>query len=414
MSPGGWWAQGAFRFGHSTLRETIDTIDPTHGLTGKIMGYALRDALLSPEKYAGVGPAAILLGMSHQQMNEVDEFVTPALNQGLLGQPLDLAAINGSDLGFGNIDTWLGGMAEIHQPGGLLGETFDAVFVSQIEALMDGDRFYYLFRSAGQQFGHEIGNAQLKDIVERNTVLTHLNGNIFAYAEKYAKLAAQKELLDPQNSTAELLTTGNEHKYGDVYDTSGHLVRQGALAKYPTLGIYFNGGLSNAQDGGVITINGQQYIRDTRMADDAAHQINGGLNLDGTPNSGADSSEVIVATYGDDLIYGQGGDDTLCLDGGNDKAYGGFGIDRIYGSLGNNRDVLIGSVGNAWLSGGTGDDAFVFGPKSWGNDVVVNFQHDPDKRDFSGSGLQHADLPRFQSGFGTILRHYDTSMVQRP
>jgi len=79
--------------------------------------------------------------MSHQQMNEVDEFVTPALNQGLLGQPLDLAAINGSDLGFGNIDTWLGGMAEIHQPGGLLGETFDAVFVSQIEALMDGDRF---------------------------------------------------------------------------------------------------------------------------------------------------------------------------------------------------------------------------------------------------------------------------------
>ena len=29
-----------------------------------------------------------------EQMNEVDEFVTPALNQGLLGQPLDLAAIN--------------------------------------------------------------------------------------------------------------------------------------------------------------------------------------------------------------------------------------------------------------------------------------------------------------------------------
>ena len=40
--------------------------------------------------------------MSHQQMNEVDEFITPALNQGLLGQPLDLAAINiarGRDVG---------------------------------------------------------------------------------------------------------------------------------------------------------------------------------------------------------------------------------------------------------------------------------------------------------------------------
>jgi Ca2+-binding RTX toxin-like protein len=446
------FGQGAFRFGHSTLRETIDTIDPTHGLTGKIMGYALRDAFLSPEKYAGVGPAAILLGMSHQQMNEVDEFVTPALNQGLLGQPLDLAAINiargrdigmpalndfreaiglakytswtdfsqnmqhptslanfiaaysldgdlatakaivgladgtiaegdaaahgltalyasdflsGSDLGFGNIDTWLGGMAEIHQPGGLLGETFDAVFVSQIEALMDGDRFYYLFRTAGQQFGDEIGNAQLKDIVERNTGLTHLNGNIFGYADKYVELAAQKEVLDPQNSKAELLTTGNEHKYGDVYDTSGHFVRQGALAKYPALGIYSNGGLGNAQDGSVITINGQQYIRDTRMADDATHQINGGLNLDGTPNSGADSNEVIVATDRDDLIYGQGGDDTLYLDGGNDKAYGGFGIDRVYGGLGN--DELHGGDNPDLMDGGAGDDT-LFGDSS-GSDI---------------------------------------------
>ena len=96
------YSQVAFRFGHSTLRETIDTIDPTHGITGKIMGYALHDAFLNPEMYGDVGPAAILLGMTHQQMNEVDEFVTPALNQGLLGQPLDLAAINiarGRDVG---------------------------------------------------------------------------------------------------------------------------------------------------------------------------------------------------------------------------------------------------------------------------------------------------------------------------
>ncbi len=96
------YSQAAFRFGHSTLRETIDTIDPSHGLTGKIMGYALKEAFLSPEKYADIGPAAIALGMTHQQMNEVDEFITPALNQGLLGQPLDLAAINiarGRDVG---------------------------------------------------------------------------------------------------------------------------------------------------------------------------------------------------------------------------------------------------------------------------------------------------------------------------
>ena len=40
--------------------------------------------------------------MTHQVGNETDEFVDPALQQSLLGQPLDLAAINiarGRDLG---------------------------------------------------------------------------------------------------------------------------------------------------------------------------------------------------------------------------------------------------------------------------------------------------------------------------
>ena len=126
-------------------------------------------------------------------------------------------------MGFNAIDTWLGGLAEIHQPGGLLGETFDKVFVDQIEQLMDGDRFYYLYRLFGTQFGNEVGNGQLKDIVERNSGLTHLNGNIFGYADQYVDLSAHKEV-QAVGTTDELQTTGNEHKYGDVYDTQGILV----------------------------------------------------------------------------------------------------------------------------------------------------------------------------------------------
>ena len=101
------FAQSAFRFGHSTIRETIDTIDPTHGLTGQIVSYALESAFLNPGLYSETGAAAIALGMSHQQMNEVDEFITPALNQGLLGLPLDLAAINiarGRDFGIPSLN----------------------------------------------------------------------------------------------------------------------------------------------------------------------------------------------------------------------------------------------------------------------------------------------------------------------
>ena len=491
------YAQAAFRFGHSTLRETIDTIDPAHGLTGKIMGYALKEAFLSPEKYAAIGPAAVLLGMSHQQMNEVDEFITPALNQGLLGQPLDLAAINiargrdvgiptlndfreaiglsrytswtdfgqnlqhptslvnfiaaysfdgdiskaeaiiglvdgtitagsdaakgftvaqayafvdGGDTGFNHIDTWLGGIAEIHQPGGLLGETFDKVFVNQIESLMDGDRFYYLFRLAGQQFAEEVGNGQLKDIVERNTGLTHLNGNIFGYADQYIDLGATKEVL--VGTQTEYFTTGNEHKYGDI---SG--VADGSI------GIYSNGGLGNANDGHIRTVGGVDYIQDTRLANKdltSAYGQNGFTNLDGTPNSGAESSEVIVGSKGNDLIYAQGGDDTVYGDSGNDIIYGGFGIDRLYGGDGadtiyggdnpdlidggsgddrlygessgsdiNGSDQIVGGSGNDFISGGTGIDKLSGGSgddKIYGDQDTDPFTHGGDGNDYVDGG----------------------------
>jgi Ca2+-binding RTX toxin-like protein len=441
------YSQAAFRFGHSTLRETIDTIDPSGGLTGKIMGYALKAAFLAPDKFADIGPSAIVLGMTHQQMNEVDEFVTPALNQGLLGQPLDLAAINiarGRDLGiptlnevrhalgyseysswndfgqnmqhpsslanfiaayafdgdlerantivgivdgsvaagtlgisldqaygfingdqaaggagtlaFDNIDSWLGGLAEVHQPGGLLGETFDRIFVDQIEKLMDGDRFYYLYRLFGTQFGTEIVNAQLKDMVERTTGLTHLNGNIFGYADQYIDLGAHKEVLAAGQT--EYLTTGNEHKWGDI-----------AAVDDGTIGIYSNGGRGNANDGHVVTIGGVQYIQDTRLADtnpNSAYNQNGGVNLDGTPNSGAESNEIIVGSRGNDLIYAQGGDDTVYGDGGNDKIYGSYGIDRLYG--GDGSDTIYGGDNPDLIDGGAGDD-FLYGESS-GTDIA--------------------------------------------
>jgi Ca2+-binding RTX toxin-like protein len=492
------FAQSIFRWGHSTLRETIDTIDPTGGLTGKIMGYALRDAFLNPDRYMDLGPAAIILGMSHQQMNEVDEFVTPALNQGLLGQPLDLAAINiargrdlgiptlndfraalglsvytswtdfgnnmqhpsslvnfiaaysfdgnlaaaqevfdlvdgvitlgaitgltteqafafleGGDKGFEQIDTWLGGLAELHQPGGLLGETFDLVFLTQIESLMDGDRFYYLFRLAGQQFAEEVGGGQLKDIVERNTGLTHLNGNIFGYADKYVDFGTQREVfVFSSGGNTETQTTSNNHKYGDVVDQNGmYLVTNasdprlagphptavliapgdpafaelsrffavdgvGALNQigHENMGIYTNSGRSSALDGSVVTIGGVQYIRDTRLVDTGqdtnAANLNDGVNLDGTPNSGAESNEVLVGTERNDLIYANGGDDTVYGEGGDDIIYGGFGIDRLYG--GDGSDHIYGSDNPDLIDGGTGDD-FVYGESS-GSDINGNDQ----------------------------------------
>jgi hypothetical protein len=55
------------------------------------------------------------------------------------------------------IDLWIGGLAEKQTPfGGLLGSTFNFVFENQMENLQNGDRFYYLERTAGLNFNHEL------------------------------------------------------------------------------------------------------------------------------------------------------------------------------------------------------------------------------------------------------------------
>jgi hypothetical protein len=84
------YSQVAFRFGHSQLREVIDTLDPNGSLTAAVTHYSLEQAFLDPAGFAKVGPGAIAQGMSRQVASELDEFVTPALQQKLLGQPQDL------------------------------------------------------------------------------------------------------------------------------------------------------------------------------------------------------------------------------------------------------------------------------------------------------------------------------------
>ncbi|UUZ74670.1 hypothetical protein LP414_20240 [Polaromonas sp. P1(28)-13] len=79
------------------------------------------------------------------------------------------------------IDFWIGGLAEEQMPfGGLLGSTFNFVFETQMEALQNGDRFYYLSRLAGLNFLNEMENNSFAKLVMLNTDATHLPGDIFS------------------------------------------------------------------------------------------------------------------------------------------------------------------------------------------------------------------------------------------
>ncbi len=100
------FAHTVYRFGHSMLTETVDRFDPDFNVVGDPNSadpnqqLGLIAAFLNPLEFAASGPTpdeaagALVRGLTRQQGNEIDEFVTEALRNNLLGLPLDLATIN--------------------------------------------------------------------------------------------------------------------------------------------------------------------------------------------------------------------------------------------------------------------------------------------------------------------------------
>ena len=92
------FAHTVYRFGHSMLTESIDRFDPDFNADH----ITLIEGFLNPAAFSGadgeildgVAAGAIIRGMTRQVGNEIDEFVTDALRNNLLGLPLDLPTIN--------------------------------------------------------------------------------------------------------------------------------------------------------------------------------------------------------------------------------------------------------------------------------------------------------------------------------
>ncbi|MGL4196511.1 MAG: peroxidase family protein, partial [Allorhizobium sp.] len=90
------FAHVVYRFGHSMLNETVDSVSAD----GAKSSMDLFTAFLNPTAYApgeitaDQGAGAVIRGMTGQVGNEIDEFVTDVLRNHLVGIPLDLAALN--------------------------------------------------------------------------------------------------------------------------------------------------------------------------------------------------------------------------------------------------------------------------------------------------------------------------------
>jgi Ca2+-binding RTX toxin-like protein len=94
------FAHAVYRFGHSMLTDTVSRTNED----GSANDLPLLDAFLNPPAYKDGGSAgaltpeeaagSIIMGMTDQAGNELDEFVTETLRNNLLGLPLDLPTLN--------------------------------------------------------------------------------------------------------------------------------------------------------------------------------------------------------------------------------------------------------------------------------------------------------------------------------
>ncbi|MCV0370383.1 peroxidase family protein [Filomicrobium sp.] len=246
-----------------------------------------------------------------------------------------LDGANGSKVvkGIDRLDVWVGGLAEKHINGGVVGQTFWVVIHEQLDRLQEGDRFYYTDRFDNFDFYETfIDGQEFSDIIARNTGLTGLPEHIFEVDDE-----------DNGTDTGTGDGTGTDTNNNDD-DTTG-----------------------SGDDDDSETVDDND---DVQTPAPTAHIGGEGTDvLTGT--SGADTllgfggDDVISGGAGADIIRGDSGNDLLSGEDGRDVIFGGIGDDDIFGGKG--ADMLYGDDGNDHIFGGAGGDLIQGGA---GNDTV--------------------------------------------
>ena len=294
--------------------------------------------------------------------------------------------LTGGDLGFWDIDLWIGGLAEQPLFDGPLGTTFTFVMADFGQRMQDADRFYYLYRMpVGQHLGDQIIGEQFADLIMRTTGLEHI-GDAFGF----------------QSATFTLDGTNNDNPYDGVGAADTYGINDYFNAIYETLP---DGGSAN--DGHIVVagLEGNDYIV-AALGDDYVYGDAGNDVIEGAQGNdhlyGGAGDDWITDYENDDFIHGGDGNDYISagpgvLDtnhGGNgdDEVHGGDGIDEVFGDDGDDRlygegdtdlmmggdghdymeggdsvDEMFGGNGNDWMRGGVGDDNINGGS---GNDLL--------------------------------------------
>ncbi|MBI2176005.1 hypothetical protein HYU40_01475 [Candidatus Woesearchaeota archaeon] len=484
------FAHTVYRFGHTMLLDEISRIS-ANGTQNNI---DLISAFLNPLEFAasGVTPeqaaGAIARGTTSQVGNEIDEFVTEALRNNLLGLPLDLAAINlarGRDTGipslnaarrqfydatgdaalkpyeswteFGlaikhpeslinfiaaygthpsialaatladkraaaallvlggagapadridfldstgswsstngglpttgvdDVDFWIGGLAEKQMPfGGFLGPTFNFVFEMQMEKLQDGDRLYYLSRTAGLNFLTQLEQNSFAELAMRNTDLRHPPHDIFSHPAFTIEAGTINPAAMPPDTV--IMPDGTIRYIGIEHIVMGGTPNNDRMRSSEGDDTLWGDEGNDRLEGG----SGNDFIGGG-AGDDILTDIFGDDNI-----KGDEGNDVINGGSGIDLILGGSGNDFII--GGRDpkEIFGGTGNDFIMG--GDSSDVVFGNEGDDWIEGGAQADALMGDNDNpfedsaiLGNDVLIGGGGDDDYHGESGDDIMLAD-----------------------
>jgi peroxidase len=97
----------------------------------------------------------------------------------LTGDPVLARSFNAVYGSIGNVDLFMGGLAESHAAGAVVGTTFQRIIANQFAALRTGDRFFWLNQGFDRATASMISRTTLADIIKRNTDTTDLQANVF-------------------------------------------------------------------------------------------------------------------------------------------------------------------------------------------------------------------------------------------
>ncbi|KKC34181.1 hypothetical protein WH91_04460 [Devosia psychrophila] len=331
-----------------------------------------------------------------------------AINPGILVMQADGSGIV---KGIDRVDLWLGGLAEQHINGGVVGQTFWVVLQDQFDRLQDGDRFYYLDRVEGFDFYQNFVDGEgFSDIIARNTGLTNLPEHIFQTDE----LNDGADGDDGEDGDGTPIGDDEDNDDGDDTDGDGDDQDDGDQDDGDNGdgdGDADNDDDGDDDDGEPIVPGGDGCDDDDD--DDAGSGSNNPLPVGGSL-VGTLASDVLMGTAGADLIFGMAGTDHIVAGAGvdvitadagddfvgagagrdivfggtgNDDVLGGADADLIYGEDGNDR--IFGDDGNDMLDGGNGNDT-VFG--GTGNDMFIGHIGDGNDTYDGGEGIDTLDF----------------------